>query len=342
MRILGLAGDAGCGGQYFQAHLGAFLAADQIDHVVEPPADHIDHFPAAPLADAGNAVAGVESSRLVGRAAGHHAHDLGVFVLALQHCADAFQRQRHADLEVLHAARIHERGVGVVHGRHDIGVNVESVIGGLLFEPMNLRLVALEQQLARGLRLLAGGEQTQQTVLHASAPVVFGGLAIRQPGPLVGIYGQGLGSIEIELGVAFEIGHIGFEPLHQALLKAVVDLIGAVERGSLEFVVEARAAGLQLADIGRQQIGTGGIQMFQVEIEQLAGKAVVECQLAIVALVQLAHDLAQRIALGVAGGRRLQRLGGPGQQQASQQRHYRDQGVESGHGFVLPLGKGGF
>jgi hypothetical protein len=281
----------------------------------------------------------VQATILVGGTARNDAHHLGVFVLALQHRADPLQGQRHADLEVLHAAGVHERGVRVVHARHHVGVDLEGIVGRLLVQPVELGAIALDQQFAGGLGFLAGHLQAQQRVLHAPPPIVVGRGGIRQPGFLVGVDRQGLGLIEIELRVAGEVGDVGLQALRQALLKAVVDLVAAVEGGSLELVVEPRPAGLQGADITGQQVGPRQIQPFQIEIEQFFGKAVVQLQMAIMALVQGAHELAQGVALGVARLCRRQRPGRPRKRQNRERNRCGEGRAKARHGRLQPARK---
>ena len=56
-------------GQHLQPHSGAGLAADQLHHVVEPPADDVGERPVVALADAGDAVVGLERAGDRGRPA---------------------------------------------------------------------------------------------------------------------------------------------------------------------------------------------------------------------------------------------------------------------------------
>ena len=60
------------GGQYLQPHQRAGLAADLLHHVVQPPADHVLEAAALALADAGDAIVGVQRAGHGGRTAGDH------------------------------------------------------------------------------------------------------------------------------------------------------------------------------------------------------------------------------------------------------------------------------
>src|SRR3546814_4587205 len=98
------------GRDHVQAHLGALGPLDLLDHVVDAPADRVLHRPALALADADDAVAGGELAAGLGRTAGDQVPDHHHVVLLLQLRADAFERQRHALVEALGAARVEEIG----------------------------------------------------------------------------------------------------------------------------------------------------------------------------------------------------------------------------------------
>ncbi len=97
--------DAGVLGQYFQPHHRVLGAADQVDDVVDTPADDIDHLAVVALADCRDAVSGLEPPVLFGGTAGHDTGNQGVLVLSAEQCADALERQLHRDLEILRTAR---------------------------------------------------------------------------------------------------------------------------------------------------------------------------------------------------------------------------------------------
>ncbi|MNF51418.1 hypothetical protein D3C84_327370 [compost metagenome] len=90
------------GRDHFQAYHRAFRATDQLDHFVQAPADHVDHFLVA-LGDTDDLVGGGHLLGLGGRAGRHQADDLDLVIVALQHGADTFERQAHVDIEVFRA-----------------------------------------------------------------------------------------------------------------------------------------------------------------------------------------------------------------------------------------------
>src|SRR3546814_10564835 len=86
--------------------------------------------PALALADADDAVAGGELAAGLGRTAGDQVPDHHHVVLLLQLRADALERQRHALVEALGAARVEvvgmrvdRRGVGVEEDRKSTRLN---------------------------------------------------------------------------------------------------------------------------------------------------------------------------------------------------------------------------
>ena len=75
-------------GQDTETHDAVFRPADQVDDILQAPADHVFHIAVVTLRNADDAITAVELAAALGRAAGHRALDLGEFVVVAQHGAD--------------------------------------------------------------------------------------------------------------------------------------------------------------------------------------------------------------------------------------------------------------
>src|SRR5438874_1855494 len=93
------------GRQYLQAHRCAGLAADQLHHVIQPPADDVGERTLVSLAHTDDAVVGAERAGCRRRAAFEHVHDGDVVVHHLERGADALVVEAHLDAVLLGAAR---------------------------------------------------------------------------------------------------------------------------------------------------------------------------------------------------------------------------------------------
>src|SRR6056297_35434 len=91
---------AGLCRQDFESYESLALAPDQVDHVVQPPADHVDEFVFA-LGHADDSIAGLQPAVQVGGTAGNHFGDFHVFVLTAQQRTYTVQRELHRNFEVL-------------------------------------------------------------------------------------------------------------------------------------------------------------------------------------------------------------------------------------------------
>src|SRR5690606_37077410 len=157
------------GGNDFQAHGGALGTADQLDHFIKPPADHVDHFAVA-LGHADDAIGRSQLLALLRRTGRHQTDDLGVVVVALQHGADALEGQAHVDVEVLRVIRRHVLGMGVVDLGQGIDVVLEDVLAAGLVQALLLVGVALLEQLLDGVGFAAGQFQPQNLILYLLTP----------------------------------------------------------------------------------------------------------------------------------------------------------------------------
>src|SRR5690606_10294914 len=186
------------GGDHLQADLRALGTADQLDHLVEAPADHVDHLLVI-LTDADDAVGRCQLLGLLGRTGGNQADDLHVLVVALQDGADALQRQAHVDVEVLGVVRRQIVGVRIVGLRESVDVGLEDVLAAGPLQPAELVAVAAGQQFLDGGHYLAGDLQKQDLVLDALAPEVIEGSAVARPGRLLAVHLETLVDGKVQL-----------------------------------------------------------------------------------------------------------------------------------------------
>ncbi len=105
LRDLFRAAGGRAGRQHLQAHRRAGLAADQLHHVIQPPADDVGERSLMSLADADDAVVGAERAGYCRRSAFEHVHDGDVVVHHLERSADALVVEAHLDAVLLGAAR---------------------------------------------------------------------------------------------------------------------------------------------------------------------------------------------------------------------------------------------
>ncbi|KPW92502.1 Unknown protein sequence [Pseudomonas syringae pv. castaneae] len=152
-----------------QTDHGTFRTADQLDDFIQTPADHIDHF----LVALGNGHDLVGWRDLLGfgrRSCRDQTHDFHVVVIALQHSADAFQRQAHVDVEVFRAVRRQVVGVRVIRHGERVDVGLEDIFCASLVQTGLLILVALGQGFLDLRRVLACDLQAQDFIFYALAP----------------------------------------------------------------------------------------------------------------------------------------------------------------------------
>ena len=134
------------GGYYLQADGRVLGPAYQLDDLVQAPADHVLETAIFALGDTHNAVRWLQVPLFIRRACGNQSGNLGVFVLHLQHCTDAFQRQAHVDVEVFRATRRKIVGVRVVQFCQGVSVHLENILGVVLLDAFELVAVAFLQR----------------------------------------------------------------------------------------------------------------------------------------------------------------------------------------------------
>src|SRR5690606_38440450 len=161
--------DAGIGRHDVQAHGGILRTADELDGVVDAPADHVHHGTVGTLTHGQDAVADTQA-RLLGGSAWHDRADDRVFVITLQDGANALQRQTHLDLERI--GRTRSQVIGVWLDGHGVGIEerLENVLAVQFLDALLEAHVALVERFGDFLFLLSGQLQAQPVVLHPLAP----------------------------------------------------------------------------------------------------------------------------------------------------------------------------
>ena len=269
-----LFGGAGIGRQDVEHDDAVGRAADQSHGVVEAPAGDVDDGCVFTLADADDAVAGLELARIDRRATGHQFADGGVFLALLQHGTDADQGKPHRNVEILGRARAEV--VGVRLNRHGVGVHedLEGIFALQAADPADRGLVALVQGLGDALIVLAGQFEAQPVVLDALAPEVvefgFGG----RPDALFAGNGQALVLAEIE-AVLEQAARIAVA-LDDALRIEIENAEGGRQVLVQDGIVEPRAQRCQAVDIGLIEEILFAVQRLEITLKNLCGKRVVE------------------------------------------------------------------
>src|SRR5690554_3770903 len=222
------------GGNDFQAHGGALGTADQLNHFIKPPADHIDHFAIA-LGHADDAIGRSQLLALLRRTGRHQTDDLGVVVVALQHGTDALEGQAHVDVEVFRVIRRHVLGMGVVDLGQGIDVVLEDVLAAGLVQALLLVGVALLEQLLDGLGFAAGQFQPQYLILDLLAPEAVQRAVVSGPVSLLAVDQDHLVAAEVQLVYA----------LAQQLTGKGDTLVGTLDLPGMHGETDAQVTGLQ-------------------------------------------------------------------------------------------------
>ena len=296
------------GRQHLQAHHGAGLAADQLHHIVQAPADHVLERPALALADAGDAVVGVQRAGDGGRAALDDVHDGDVVIVQLQRGADALVVEAHLDAVFLGGARREIARVRVEGARVGVHQVLEHVLGADLVDALEHALVALAQDVGRLRPALAGQHQRQGVVLDALAPQLVHARLVGDPVGLAAVELEGLVQRPVRLGVEQRDRMV--DALAVALLEAREDQVGRIHLAGADHVVELEPVGAELVDVALQEVALLAVQELQVTLVDDLGHLVIEGGAAVVLLLEDAADLARGGALLVGRGDRPGGQGG--------------------------------
>ena len=286
------------GRQDLQTNGRADLAANDLHHVVEPPADHVDEFPALAFADREDAVIGVQRAVHGRGAAGQDVQHGDVVVDELQRSADALVRQAHLNAVLLGIARREVAGVRVEHVRERVHEHFEDVVARDLLGALENALVALLQDVARFRPGLLGEHQRQRIVLDALAP------------DLVQLFGR-LGPRRL-LAVELERLVDGVVRLRLQQLQGVADALAVADLEAVEHrehrlelpgddgVVQLVAEVLELGDVAGEEVAAPAVQLLDEAVQHQRGNRIVDRRLAVVrALDDVADELADAaLALG--------------------------------------------
>ena len=163
-------GDAGPCRHHLQPHRRAFRAADQLHHFVRAPADDVHEGLAHALAHRDDAIGGLQRAAEIRRPALHQAVYHGVLVLGAQHRADAFERQRHVDVEVRRIPGREVLRVLVVGLREGVHEQPEHVLATRLADQPQVVLGALGQRVADLGQRVPGQLAAQHAAFQGQAP----------------------------------------------------------------------------------------------------------------------------------------------------------------------------
>ena len=328
-----LAVHAGVGGQDVQPHPGALVAADQVHDIVDAPADHVGQRALVALPDRNHAVAHLHLAGGHGGAAGNQRADHDVFVLPLQHRADALERQPHLHVEVFRAARTHVAGVRVDRGGIRIHEALEHIVAAQFVHARIEVGVALVQGLADLLRRAAGELEPQLVVLDVLAPDLFKRRAVRGPGRLLAVIGPAV--------LGREVHRLG--QLRPRERRAIVDALDVgrvdVERGPqvlrLDRIVQLRAVGREAIHVRLGEEQLVAVERLQVAAEDFRRQRIVQHArpVGVLAVREQAIDQARCHRLGLRRGHRAGGLGGRRGRARGGQRQ--GQGQERGEGQEL-------
>ncbi len=298
-----------------QPHVRAHRPADELHHVIEPPADDVDQLARLALADGDDAVLGGDLARLLRGAARQDLHDRNEVVDELQRGADALVGQAHLDAVFLGVARREIARVRIEHVRERVHEILEDVVRGDLLAALEHALVALAQDVARFGPGLVRQHQRERVVLDALAPELVELVAARRPRRVLAVELEAL--LDREVGLVVEQRERVLDALAVALLEAVVDRERRLDPPGRDRIVELVAIALEVGDVAREKVAARSVERFEVAIEHQRGHRVVDRGLPVMRALEHAADetghlavairrleLERRCACGRGGGRR--------------------------------------
>ena len=332
---------------HLQQHWRALGAANEIHNLVGSPADDVHERFVIALADGDDAVGGLQVPAHIRRPAFDEPLHHRVFVFRAQHRADAFQRQRHVDVEVRRVAWREILRVPVVGLREGVDEQLEYILAACLADQPQAVLGALGQRLANVLKFLTRQLAAEDAALERQAPLLFGLFLGLRPGGFATVQLHGLVDGEVEsVQAPLQHRHLVFHPLQRTAAEDVVDLEGRLQLAIAQRVVQLDAMPLEGGDVVGAKEDALGVQKLQVFVEYLAGHLVVQ-RLGLVQ-VMLAEPVEDGDAGASVGGERRQivvvfRLrAGNGKRQGERTAGERQLGgMAENHGyrFELPVGR---
>ncbi len=306
-----------------QLHLAALGPLDELDHVIETPADHVDNL-AVVLPYPDDLVIRFQVVGLGSRAARHQGANDGEVIFGLQHGTNPLQREVHLGVETIGAARRQIAGVRLDGASEGVHEELEYILALGLGHPLDGVVVTLAEQLLDLGPLLAAELEAQGIELDPLAPqLVEFGLVFRpgRPFPIKHVV-VGLGKIERSIEQFEGV----FEPLITPLLTQVEHLVGRCQPPSFEVGVKAGTVLFKTADVRGQKQVAAVIQILQILVKDHGGKGIVQLELLVMrAGKQIGNSLASRSMLALLSQHRQitfleHRLDGlckPGKRQAT-------------------------
>ena len=183
---------------HLQAHWRALGAADQLHHFVRAPAHDVHERLAHALAHGDDALVGLEAAAEIRRAALHQPMHHGVFVRRAEHRADAFERQRHVDVEVRRIPRRKILRVLVVGAGEGVHEQPEDVLAAGLADQPPAVLGALGQRVADLLQRIAGQLAAEHAALEGEPPERLQFVLAGRPRRLAAVQRYGFVAAEVE------------------------------------------------------------------------------------------------------------------------------------------------
>ncbi len=184
----------------------------------------------------------------------------------------------------------------------------EHVLGGDLIDALQHALVALVEKFRDLGPLFVRQHQRQRIVLHALTPRLVHVSRGGGPCRVLTIELEGLVRVPIRFGLE-KVERV-LHTLAVALLEAREDEERRVDVARADHVVELQAIGLELGDVGGQEVAALAVEEIQEPLKDLLGELVVDRHAAVVGFLQNASDLARRRAVRIRGGDGARRKNG--------------------------------
>ena len=232
-------------------HGAALGAADEVHHILEPPAHDVRHLALVGLADADDPVVDPELAASVGRTSGDDAAHDGVLPHRLESGSDPFEREAHPDPEVLRRSRREILAVRV----DGPDVRVEEVLNDVvrvdLAHPTGHARIPGVEGFRYRLPVVPGELELEDVVLDPPPPVVVEGRGAPGPGRVA--------AVELELLFAREVEIAGRElgselrAVRHAQPVAVEHLEREVEAAAAQGVVDAGPVEVEVGDVAGEE-----------------------------------------------------------------------------------------
>ena len=221
------------------------------------------------------------------RPGGYQADNLGVFIVALQNGADAFEREAHVDVEVFSVLWRHVLRVRIVHLCQGVDVVLEDVFRAGLIHANLLSAIALAEQFANVVQAFAGQLQTQDFILYLGAPELVQCLFVARPRRLFTVDQNVLVGVEVE-AIELVLNQVNAEiqAVLQALQLTLVHGKTNTQIALQQQIVQTQTVAGEGIDVLLGKQAALRVQMLEVGVVHLRRQGIVETSAVVMVAAQ--------------------------------------------------------